>query len=96
MHAVMLAPLRGACVRACYESEERLNTDTMPETIRRLRDEGRKRAVVGDWHVTLGGHYALFEHVDDRTARLEQPKPAPAPLKAGRRAGRRRQLAHAR
>ena len=81
-------------MRACYESEERLSTETMPETIRRLRDEGRKRAVVGDWHVTLGQSYALFEHADDRTARLEQPKPAP--LKAGRRAGRRRQLAHAR
>ena len=44
--------------------------ESMDETIRRLRAEGRKRATIGPWHVTIGRSYATFEHEDDRSKRL--------------------------
>ena len=70
-----------------------MNTvEPMNEVVRRLRAEGRKRATVGAWHVTLGESYALFEHEDDRARRLEAPQSKPAPV-ARRKQGRRRQLA---
>lgn len=64
--------------------------EPLNETVRRLRDEGRSRAAVGPWHITLSERYAMFEHEDDRARRLEQPAKPSAPRKSSRRTRRRR------
>lgn len=44
--------------------------ESLKETVDRLRAEGRKRAQIGEWFVTIFPNHALFEHVSDRARRL--------------------------
>ena len=54
----------------------RAGTESLDETVRRLRAEGRQRASIGEWHVEIRPNYATFEHEDDRAKRLTSVKSA--------------------